>query len=178
MKTTEPADKAARIQTISHNARQYLSLDYEMISVALDIEINTEMSPIRISRVLQARLTQMTKKERSNIPMIVWDYMDALDVMKIGFTSLNPHSPKQGEENHRSWIVVEKENDDGDSMIVTNKKLTPARFLTALQKKPRFLHWIKAHNAATAAKGNGIVIRTPTLSGLTQRFCQGIVVSW
>jgi len=75
-----PQQAKARAQSIQENVQAWLAVDYELVSEALDIEINNEMSPMVVKLVLSDRLQSLTIDERDKIPQFIWDFVQSMDV--------------------------------------------------------------------------------------------------
>ncbi len=178
MPTTELDPKTQRrVEAVATNSRNWLKLDYEMINAALDIEINPEMSPIRIRKAVEMRLQQMTKRERSVIPVVVWSYLDGLDVTGLGqFHQYNPTTPPEGSENRSGWFSVAKQPPDVAYLIP--RKSSPEKFMKSLRSKERFRLWEKLNKPNIVHGPDRVIVQCPVLTDLTAAFVERVFESF
>lgn len=148
---------------------KFIKLDYEMINAALDIEINPEMSPVRIHRAVESRLQQMTKKERGVIPLVIWACLDQLDSTGLGeFHKYNPSTPPAGSENHTGWLNVQVHGSGSISLIP--RKVTSQKLIQALRNKSRFKLWERLNKPKFQFGHDRVIITTPVLRDLSSDF--------
>jgi hypothetical protein len=77
-----PAEDAKRHrESIIRNPTGWANIDFERLSKDLCIEINHEMSPIIVRRVIEGRLAEMSVKEYDSVPFETWDYLASIKAL-------------------------------------------------------------------------------------------------
>lgn len=130
-----------RVASLRENASHWLAIDYEAISAALDIEINTEMSPLVIQRVVEKRLGEMTVGDMEEIPAFVWECLDALDVAGTG-NYLRFHPSNQGRRSNAPFQIKKL---SVDTILLKPRGTTLAVLLRELGTQPRWALWCRTH---------------------------------
>lgn len=67
--------------SILRNTSKWSGIDFEFLSNELCVEINHEMSPIVVRRVIEGRLTEMSVREYDKVPQEVWDYLQSIEAL-------------------------------------------------------------------------------------------------
>lgn len=128
-----------RTAAIRENAKHWLSVDYEAISAALEIEINTEMSPLVISKVLTGRLSEMSKTEREDIPAFVWECISALDVTGTGnFEQFHPNA-------RTTLLPFTVRKTDAKTVVLQPKGIEVKDMMAELGRQARWERWCRVH---------------------------------
>jgi hypothetical protein len=170
MPTTTP-QLERRLATISNSAKSWLRMDYDAINLALSCAINPEMGPLHVKRALEARLKEMSVRDRGHIPIMIWSLLDALDVTGSGnFQQYNPVTPSEGSENRSGWFSVRKA--PPNVVHITPRKVAPIRFIKSLRAKPRFAAWEARYKPMITRTADELTIRCPILTDLPADFCQ------
>ena len=129
-----------RAEAIRENAKHWLSIDYEAISASLEIEINTEMSPLVINKVLTGRLSEMGKAERADVPAFVWDYLSALDVTGLGnYEKFHPNAKT-------TLLPYTVRKLDGETVSLQPKGIEVKDMMSELGRQARWERWCRVHN--------------------------------
>lgn len=162
------------VKLLTNNARNQLRTDYEMINAALDIELNVAMGALSVRRVIESRLITMTKRERAIIPLIIWEFIDALDVTGSGFGVHNPQSPAAGEETRSEWFTLTVED---ETATIKPRKVAPARFINALKAKERFVAWQSCHGVIMKRGTDVVTLRAKIIAGLDAVFMKRVLDS-
>lgn len=79
MITAEEAKKHR--QSIVANQESWQRIDFERLSDSLSIEINYEMSPIVVRKVIEGRLSEMSVREYDTIGLEIWNYLESIQVL-------------------------------------------------------------------------------------------------
>ena len=137
---TPKPDSESRTAAIRENTKHWLSVDYEAISAALEIEINTEMSPLVITKVVSARLSEMSKTEREDIPSFIWECLGALDVTGLG--KFSNHHPDNARNNLVPFNIRKV---SGDTVVLQARGIDVGVFMAELGKQPRWELWCSVH---------------------------------
>lgn len=176
MMTDKAKNLEQRLKAVRANGRQFLIADYEMVSMALDVEINPELTPPRLIRIIKARLEQMSKRERETVPNLVWSVIDAMDVTNVGLRKFNPHTPTPGQETQSGWFTIEFQTPDTYLVVPTNAK--PAAFLKTLRSKERFKAWEAVHNPKIEVVEDRIAVSCEILRELPTKFVRTLLASF
>lgn len=77
-----PAEEARKHrESIMQNPKGWANIDFERLSGDLNIELNHEMSPIIVRRVIEGRLSEMSVKEYDSVPLETWDYLEGIKAL-------------------------------------------------------------------------------------------------
>lgn len=68
-------------ESIKANPTGWANIDFEILSNDLMIEINHEMSPIVVRRVIEGRLAEMSVKEYDRVPHETWNYLESIQAL-------------------------------------------------------------------------------------------------
>lgn len=154
----------------------FMQLDYALLNLSLDIEVNADMAPDRMRKVIDARLQQMSDRERRALPVPIWECLEA--IMPPGvMQKFNPNKPPAGQENRGHWFSVSK--DAGSSIaMITPKKQAPAEFLRALRTKDRYKTWERVHHVKARASSTVVTLEALILEDLPASYFKTVFESF
>lgn len=174
--TTTTTDHERHKAALTQNARNWLQTDFELLNTVLDIELNSEISPIIMLKVIKDRLDHMSKEERKGIPAVVWEYIEALDVLNVGLRKYNPLTPPVGQENKSGWFSVQFQCPDVFHIVPRN--CDPKKLLASLKIKDRFSAWMAAIKPEIQVDADRIYFSSPTFDGLSTKFFKTVIESF
>jgi len=149
----------SRSEAVTENARRWLVIDYEIISDALNVEINPEMNPLVVRRILDAAISRMPSESKRDIPEVVWDFV----------RSLNEVFP--GENSDSKMKVMEIK----DSTIIVSVS-TPS-VVSSIKGSQRWMSWIDSNNVTFWQESNNIMFESPNFRGMNTTFAETVLES-
>lgn len=172
-----PAEELAqRASALQENAQHWLEIDYESVSAALDIEINTEMSPLVIRRVVEGRLKEMTKAELDEVPTFVWEYLDALDVTGLGnFLQFHPNN-----KTATASLPFKVRKMSAETIMLSPNKIEMQTLLKELGSQPRWELWCSTHSPEIVLDiaNGGVRVSSKELAPWSERDIEEIILSF
>jgi hypothetical protein len=148
------------------------NVDYEAISDALGVEINAELSPARIHRILKHRIDSMSALEVSAVEGQVWQQIRLLDAK--GDLMHRTKTPV-GLEAHHEWVNVVALPPRSFLLL----PLTDTEgFSDLLVSKPLFTKWVTSNNIQVVKEQDGVMIMGDHLAGLSETFVSKVIASF
>ena len=148
------------------------TIDHEAISDAFGVEINSELSPSRLHRILKHRIDSMIPVEAASVPGGIWQQVRMIDV---NGDLMRKATTPSGMESHREWTnVVALPPSSFMLLPIADTK----NFVELLTSKAGFMEWVKANDITVVKEDDGIIISGSHLSGLSESFVSKVIASF
>ena len=158
-------DSAARSEAVVESAKRWLIIDYEIVSDALDIEINPEMSPLVVRKIIDSALNRMGDEAKRDIPEMVWQFVESIREV---FPNVS-----QGEPGRVALREIR------DSVVVVECSEPASSFLSRIRESQRWMSWIDSNGVRFWQDSNGTVMfESPNFRGLEPAFVQAVIESF
>jgi hypothetical protein len=154
---------SGRREAITENAKQWMVIDYEIVSDALDIEINPEMNPLIIRRLLDTSLERMDPDAKRELPEIVWEFIRSIN-------EVFPDTYREG-----SKLEVEEMR---DSIMVVRPPIPAPSFISHIRDSRRWMSWIDANSVRFWQESERILFESATLKDVDHGFMQVVLDSF
>lgn len=145
---TTPQQAKVRAQAIKDSVTTWLAVDYELVSEALDIEINNEMSPMVTRVVLSDRLQNMTIDEREKIPQFIWDFVQSMDVNAAPLNTqpdFDPYAVQQG--------------DDLETIKIIPLGSSVSGFMNQIRNRVKWVVWMEGQQVSISHEEGNVYLR-------------------
>ena len=148
------------------------TVDFEAISDALGVEINSELSPARLHRILKQRIDAMTTVEAASVGGGIWQQVKMLDV---NGDLMRKAATPTGMEAHHEWVnVVALPPQSFLLLPIADTK----DFSEQLTEKPMFADWVASNGLQVVEESNGVIISGDHLAGLSETFVSKVIASF
>ena len=147
-------------------------VDFEAISDALGVEINSELSPARLHRILKQRIDSMTPVEAASVPGGIWQQIKQLDAS--GDLVRRAATPT-GMEAHHEWVNVVALPPQSFLLLPISDT---ANFSEQLTGKPQFAEWVQSKGLQVVKEDDGVMISGSHLAGLSETFVSRVIASF
>jgi hypothetical protein len=148
--------------TLAKNSERWLKIDFELISDSLSIEINAEMPPLIIKKVIQAKVTEMSQQEYELVPKMVWDYLEGIEVL-----SEIPLTPVISDRSVLSPFRLRKMSKDSISLSPVGT--TMGNFVENLTANPSWRSMVGALSMDVTLEADQVVVRSNRLYPWSER---------
>lgn len=158
-------------QSVARNMEGWAALDFERLSDDLGVEINSEMSPIIVRRVIEGRLAEMSITEHDVVPEETWEYLASIDLLgkfeklhlKVDRDTLFP-------------MKVKKLGRDVVSLSPVGSTLSS--LYTSLLHNPSWLVFSQTTDATVACEATQVVLRSRAFYSWTERALCEVFRGW
>jgi hypothetical protein len=154
---------AIRREVIVENARKWLVVDYELVSDALDIEINPEMNPLVVRRLLDNALARMDSEAKMNLPEIVWEFV----------RSINEIFPDTYQEGGKLEI-----EDMRGSLMVIRPPIPAPSFISHIRDSRKWMSWVDANSVRFWQESDNILFESVSFKGVERDFMETVLESF
>jgi hypothetical protein len=149
-------------EAIMDNAKKWLVIDYEIVSDALDIEINPEMNPLIIRRLLDSSLERINQELKAKLPEIVWEFV----------RSINEVFPDTYQEGSKLEI-----REIRDSIMVVVPPIPAPSFISRVKDSRRWMSWIDSNSVRFWQESETVLFESTSLKGVDQEFMKVVLES-
>lgn len=152
--------RAIKKEVLQESAKKWLVVDYEIVSDALGIEINPEMSPLVVRRLLDSSLSKLEDDKKMKLPDLVWEFVKSINEVFPDST------PKR--------IEVECLKDRTLFVRIPS----PASFLVQMRQSQYWMSWIDSNDIRFWGEQQCICFESTNFSGLDSAFLQTVIDSF
>jgi hypothetical protein len=153
----------ARREAIIENARKWLVVDYELVSDALEIEINPEMGPLIVKKLLNNALGRMGTDAKGGLPEIVWEFVESIN-------EVFPDSYQEG-----SKLEIE---DMKDSLMVIRPPIPASSFISRIKDSKKWMSWVDANSVRFWQESETVLFESNSFKGVDRNFMETVLESF
>jgi hypothetical protein len=154
---------AIRRETVVENAKKWLVIDYEIVSDALDIEINPEMNPLVVRRLLDSAIERFDHESRKNLPEIVWEFI----------RSINEVFPDTYQEGSKLEV-----REIRDSIMTVMPPIPAPSFISVIRDSRKWMSWVDANTIRFWQESDTILFESANLRDVDKGFMQTVLNSF
>lgn len=155
-----------RKKNLSRHTEHWLALDFESISAALDVELNSDLSPLIVRKVIQKRIAEMTSEEKHEIPRFIWEFIDALLPKQGKAETVEPVEEKTSDFNFSVNRVKPSVVD-----LVLQGGTKAKEFLDQVKDTPNWQSWKEASEVSVKTKDNIVRVKSDSLCSYDDDSC-------
>lgn len=167
---TQEQSRIRRSAAANHN-KKLLTIDFEVLSDALGIEVNPEMNPLRVKAAISRGLELMDPEKKANLPLMVTQLIEDINCF---------YSESEEQRRPVSNYVIAFEP-EGELLRVTPRDGNVGSFIMRITKGQKWMSWVDGNDLSYWVDGLSVIFKKrdgTSLRALDQSFLDQIFANF